>query len=248
MNNLRKLSTSMFVFMAALTGCAQSPSVKEISQVSQEEMLVKTDNGEALVALYKNKLREEENSEDRIKLASAYLELGDYDSALFVIERLDVLEAHAPALLIKAKALLNTGKTDECLSITLKAIQLEPNKGEAQNLYGMILAFNGKHDAAKQHLIRARELFYDDIVVQNNLAMIDILKGDYQSAADILMPLYERHPTHQQVEANLVFALLKLGEKDTARQILIKTKNEKYVDTLLQDVNHLNHRLEQADL
>ena len=60
--------------------------------------------------------------------------------------------------------------------------------------------------------MKARELLYEDVVISNNLAVMDILEADYQRAITRLEPVYKNGQADKQVVSNLVLAYAKVGD------------------------------------
>ncbi|CAH1534144.1 Flp pilus assembly protein TadD, contains TPR repeat [Vibrio owensii] len=80
---MAKYNLTGLILMVFLSGCSGSASFNELE--AQENMLVRTKNYPGLIDFYKSQLKESELSATRAKLAQAYLDYGDPDSALFTI-------------------------------------------------------------------------------------------------------------------------------------------------------------------
>ncbi|MEZ9292344.1 tetratricopeptide repeat protein [Vibrio lentus] len=233
-----------------LAGCAGTQ--KFDGDIAQESMLMKTENHAGLIEFYKAKLKEKEDVSNREKLAQAYLDYGDPDSALFTIspltKRVTDKEAvkkksdsstwknlvdgepvwtswankkvHLNWLLIQANSETALGKREAALSSALQAFQLDKKNAEVANLIGVIYAAGGNIYEARHYFYIARENLYDDLKVKNNLALLFILEGKYDRAVDMLLPLYANGQADQQVESNLIIAMVKKNDLDLMRRVL----------------------------
>lgn len=243
-----KYKLSGWVLMAALYGCSGSASFNEFK--AQENMLLKTKNYPGLIEFYKAQLKQSEQSTTRAKLAQAYLDFGDPDSALFTItpltQRTNTQNAHkkqhttspwgivadsvswiwGPSevktswLFIQANAELEMGKSDAALSSALQAFQFNRQDAEIANLIGVIYAGEGNIYEARHYFHVARKNLYDDVKVKNNLALLYLLEGKFERAMDMLLPLYVNGQADEKVESNLILALVKNGDIDLMRKVL----------------------------
>jgi tight adherence protein D len=100
------------------------------------------------------------------------------------------------------------------------ALSLSSSYPEAENLMGLIQAERGELSSAREHFISARRHYYDDAIIKNNLAVIDLIEEDYQSAVQRLQPLYLKAGGDKQITSNLLIAYAKLGEYQAVREIL----------------------------
>ena len=78
----------------------------------------------------------------------------------------------------------------------------------------------GRFNEAYQELNRARLRGYDDVVVKNNIAMIQMANGEYQQAIETLAPVLKEDPANKIVKANLAIALMKTQQIDSAKKLL----------------------------
>lgn len=78
----------------------------------------------------------------------------------------------------------------------------------------------GQYEKAYQELNLARLRGYNDVVVKNNIAMIQMANGEYQRAIETLAPVLKEEPTNQIVKANLAIALMKTQQIDSAQKLL----------------------------
>ncbi|PWI35218.1 hypothetical protein DI392_02835 [Vibrio albus] len=222
--------------LALLTGCAttsssQKEQVSQSAFESKEEMLLKTGSSTQLIQLYKNKLKEGDSQEIRLKLIEAYLADKDYESAGFHLDLLqkqqpdpdkpdDTLQAKVSFL--QAKVLLEQGRPANAADLVKQAMAREQVYPEAENLMGLIQAELGDFARAREYFNRARQHYYDDVIVKNNLAVLDLIEENYQAAVEKLQPLYQKGLADNKITANLVLAYAKLGNYSAVEDILKK--------------------------
>lgn len=179
-------------------------------------------------------------------LAQTYLDFGDSDSALFTISPLTKRVTYDSSLkkkendnvsfwgemfsnekksslnwlLIQANAELALGMNDAALSSSLQALQFDKKNAEVSNLIGVIYAGEGNIYEARHYFYLARENLYDDVKVKNNLALLFMMEGKFDSAVKMLLPLYVNGQADKQIESNLTIALVKTNDFDLMRKVL----------------------------
>ncbi|MBL4828533.1 MAG: hypothetical protein JKY55_01360 [Aliivibrio sp.] len=207
-------------FVLLMAGCSGGDA-RYADFERKESLLLQTSNHGKLIDHYKTEIRVADTTELRIKLADTYLKSGDPESALFTLSSLtDEKENNHQVLLIEAHALYEQGKIQPALWKAQSALELSENNAEMENLIGMIYAANQQLFQARHYFTLAREHFYDDITVKNNLAVLDILEQDYQTAVHRLLPIYLKGEADDQTESNLVLALVRKGDYAYANTIL----------------------------
>lgn len=213
-----------------LCGCVTSTTQTQqeladnASFKSREELLLSTNNTGKLIEFYKESLRKQESSDIRIKLVSAYVDAKDYDSAAFHVEQIIPDSAQqTKVLFLRAKIDFSKGKVESAYRHAVKALQLEPRMAEAENLLGLIWAGKGDYQKSRYYFLQARKHFYDDITIKNNLAVLDLIEGNYQEAVGRLYSIYEKGNEDAEVLSNLVLGYAKLGMYKPLEEVL-KTK------------------------
>tara|TARA_Y100001960_G_scaffold332695_1_gene434240 strand:+ start:1109 stop:1840 length:732 start_codon:yes stop_codon:yes gene_type:complete len=202
----RALSTLCLMF---LFGCTSS---HEFSQdwLVKEKLLIESNNHQALVTLYKEQLKNRNDVEVMVKLSQAYLRLNDTKSALFFIEKVNIENDPTElSLFIEASALNRQGNNEKARRVALSVLDINKNNTEVINLLGVISSDLGYYVDAINFFKKAKSLYHDDDVVSNNLAALHLLKGEYQDAVDLLMPLYKKDSGNRKVKSNLLLALAK---------------------------------------
>jgi len=202
-----------------LVGCARTATFDSQEAKSQEEILLKVNNYNGLITLYRSWLKEKDDPATRMKLARNYYLSGDYKSSLQTLQPL-LNNPDIPRYLLQAQNLIALGEYLRAVRVTEKIMQREPQHAEAWNLRGVALALNGQLTEAQKSLQRARSLFIADDIALNNLAMLAMLDGRYQDAVNLLLPQYLRGRKHDRLMRNLVLALVKVGDKRYARDII----------------------------
>lgn len=225
----------VFVATTLLAGCASSGGQYLAASNQNERFLELSENNARLIELYKERLLNEDDVATRLKLANAYLELGDDESCLFTLAPL-IREGKggSEAFYLQGLSQYNIGRLRQAETSLQIAINRDAKSAKAINMLGVIYAELGNLTGARQQFNQAREMMYDDLVIKNNLALVDMLEGKYQDAVVLLMPIYLNNP-HQadpQLKANLAILLSKLGSFDTLRRVY----GERYSDAQLLDI------------
>lgn len=213
-----KLATSCCILFM-LTACASAPS--QTSNLEEETLLVRSGNTEKLVEFYKLKLAENESRETRLKLARAYLDSGDAESALFFVSPLNLGEgATSESFFVEANSLFQLSQFERAKSKALDAYKIKNNDAEIENLLGMIHASMSDFSESRRYFNLARTHLYDDIKIKNNLAVLSIIEGKYQNAVQLLLPIYLKGKADKQIEANLTLAMAKIGNISYIRDMV----------------------------
>ncbi|SON49506.1 tetratricopeptide repeat protein [Vibrio tapetis] len=217
--------TRIGVIILLLAGCTSEPAnqsaVQEANFSSTEHMLLQTDNHSKLIALYKEELAKSGRTEIRMKLINQYLLAMDYESASFQLANLSEYEAkNHEALFYKAKVDFYEGKYSLAENNCLASLIAKPEQPHVHNLLGLVYAQSSNTTDARKQFNLARLYYHDDIIVKNNLAMIDIIEGDYKTAVERLTPLYVSEQADQQVIANLAMAHANLGQFEHVKILL----------------------------
>ncbi|WP_067100854.1 tetratricopeptide repeat protein [Marinomonas atlantica] len=217
-----------------LVGCASSGKNSSMA-LSEEEFLALSANNTRLIELYKDRLREQDSPDTRLKLAKVYLDTGDNESSLFTLSSLIKSNAgNSEAFYLQGVAQYNLGQLRQAENSLNIAINKDDDSAKAVNMMGVVKAELGHLAPARQQFNKAREMMYDDLVVKNNLALLDMLEGKYQDAAVRLMPIYLNNPDRAdpKLKANLAIILSKMGSFETLRRVY----GDKYTDTQLFDI------------
>ncbi|MBV1843127.1 hypothetical protein [Photobacterium ganghwense] len=215
------------VLLLTLTGCVSNASFDTNS--AKETMLVNTKNYPELISFYKSQLREKNTRDVREKLSQTYLDYGDAESALFTIEQLNDKSPTINSLLIQANSEFEQGYIIAALATTKRAYELEDDNAEVENLLGVIYASEGDITQARHYFNLARKHLYDDIKIKNNLAVLDIVEGQYEVAIKRLLPVYMNEKLDDQVQANLMMAMAKAGDFDLMKRVLALKFNEREI-------------------
>ena len=208
-NYIFSLLLSLFLF-----GCVSNNS-GGFDPNTKEKLLLSGKNYQKLISFYKEQLVKKEDKDIRIKLIQAYVELGDFNSAIFYLEPLlKRQEIEYKVNLLAGKSYLNTGDIDRALEYLGKANQQQPTSAEVLNLLGISDCYKGNFYAAKQRFSQARIYMDDDLTVKNNLALVAILQQHYFTAKDLLESLYYTGAKNdRRVKANLAIVYAKLGNR-----------------------------------
>lgn len=229
-------TSALCLFALSLSACAnrshqQTASNTDIIQnISvQEKLYNATQDYGKLITMYREVLKSHKfdgtDTADRYryKLAQAYFNKGDNHSALLYLKPLlDKPRYEQEAMNLQLKALVNLKRYNEALSVARKLIAAYPNNASAYNSQGIAYAQLGQYTDATESFLAARAHFLNDLVAINNLAMIEIIRGQYRNAVQLLLPQYQAGEKDQRLLYNLTFALIKSGNVTYARQIIEK--------------------------
>lgn len=221
---MKQKYSAAFLLLFLLSGCQSWPNSKEqeYDEGYRETILLKANNYQGLLQLYRDRLKVKEDPKTRLQVASYYYLLNDYEASRHFLAPLLSSNPSQDVFLLEAKNLLDMGERTRALEAVNKVIALNNRNGDAHNIKGIILAESGNFDGAVQSFTVARQELIDDEIVMNNLAMIAILRGNYKQAVDYLMPLYSRGNRSSRLLHNLVFALIKNHDYEAADSILQK--------------------------
>jgi tetratricopeptide (TPR) repeat protein len=106
-------------------------------------------------------------------------------------------------LLNAAVALSESDQPDQSLAMLQRAVDADPDSGEAHFLLARVLAARANFDAAALHAARATALRPDDPVAHDLLGRIRAVQGDAAQAEDLFLRALELDPTYQDARAHL---------------------------------------------
>lgn len=209
------------IIAAILSGCSirTSPSLFE-SNIEKETLLKVANNYEELIDIYKKKIEQNNYPSDILKLCELYYDIKDYNSAMYFLEPLLERSVTDKAMLLKAKILEAKGEYQSALDSVNETLNLNPRMAEAWNVKGVIFASNGYIEEAQKSFFIAKDLFYDDCIVNTNLGALEILKSNYNAGIGYFEPLYVRGCKNSYLLHNYTFALIKNKEYARAQKVM----------------------------
>ena len=233
------------LLVSLMTGCAvTTPVTTETAALPNETLLKATENYPGLLDLYKHQLKNaatpEESDRQRLNIASIYLSISDPESALFYLN--PVIEGGydgADAWLLASRAHLAVSQHYKARLAALRALGADSENPAIYNQIGLTYAHQGNYPLARSYFNQGRDRLLDDATAINNLALVDILEGDYQRAVNRLLPLYTAGLADDTVQANLMLALVHNGDMATFRAIHSDAKTEKESRQLFQALSTL---------
>ncbi|WP_147199580.1 tight adherance operon protein [Pantoea sp. MBD-2R] len=246
----RKAQACYLMLLICLSGCTSGDyrhdgqsSVDNRQLADKERILLKTKNYQSLIDLNRRSLQKKENPEVRLRLAEyAYL-AGNYDASLHYLVVSLKNNPSARVYLLQSKNLVAQQKYDNALNFVNLLLQKEPANGEGLNLRGIIQAQRGELPGALHAFEQARNAFYSEEKVVNNIALIHIADRRYSQAIELLLPVYLRGYRDNHLTHNLVFALVKAGDLRYAREIIKRENLSKYPDTLVSSLFEIESNL-----
>ena len=91
---------------------------------------------------------------------------------------------------------------ESAIAAYVTSIESGNTTGQIHVLLGVSYTKVGRFNEAYQELNRARLRGYDDVVVKNNIAMIQMANGEYQQAIETLAPVLKEDPANKIVKSN----------------------------------------------
>lgn len=179
------------LMLVVLIGC--SGGLSNASEDDQKEyILTQLNDYQGLIEIYRKKLSLKDNAADRYHLSLLYNKIGDYNSSNIYLKPLVDGRGDSKYSLLQAKNLIELGQENDARVIIDQLISKDEANGELWNLRGIMLAQQGHYTDALRSFEKARGLFYNEEIVINNIAMMEILQQDYVKARDHLLSLYVR--------------------------------------------------------
>lgn len=236
------INLAVILSMLLTGGCQTFNNSNELDDSQREYILSKVNNYNGLIKLYREKLSRKEDKETRYQLAKYYYMAEDFESSRQYLQPLLTDNSDERALLLESKNLLELERLAEAQAAISQVIKRNHKNGEAWNVQGILMAQNGDFTGAFSAFNHARQLFVDDDVVINNLAMLAIMQEDYATARDYLLTLYNRGHASQKALHNLVYVLVKLQDFTGAEGILQQEKLSDHAGGLVEALAKVNPR------
>lgn len=210
------------------------PYTEPVDAQGKIDLLKSSRNYSALIDIYRKRLEEKDNADDRYSLALYYYRSDDCESAIQYIS--PVATADIKNRLLFVRSLIDCEKYVDAVAQTNNGLQQYPGNYDLLNLRGVAESLSGKTTSGRQSIQSARDLFINDRVAINNLAMVDIIDGNYKAAIRLLLPLYQNGCKELPVLHNLVYALIRSGNLSYARQIIEKENLSSNADVLIESL------------
>ena len=227
---------SMLLFVV---GCQNSTLKYDVNEQQKIYINETTKNYAGLIELYKKRLQRADTEDTRHKLAKAYYQSNDFQSVKRVLEPIIKKTKNDGILILYGHVESRLGHNDTALEYLNKAIEINSKNGEAYNVKGIVLLKKRQYDAARYAFNEARENFYDENKVTNNLAMLAILNKDYTEAYNQLNILYTKGYRDQTILHNLLFTLVKLDKMQLAKSFCLTHKLSNEPDILVQELKRI---------
>ena len=227
---------SMLLFVV---GCQNSTLKHDVDEQQKIYINETTKNYGGLIELYKQRLQRADTEDTRHKLARAYYQSNDFQAVKRVLEPIIKKTKNDGILILYGHVESRLGHNDTALEYLNKAIEINSKNGEAYNVKGIVLLKKRQYDAARYAFNEARENFYDENKVTNNLAMLSILNKDYTEAYNQLNILYTKGYRDSTILHNLLFTLVKLDRMQLAKSFCLTHKLSNEPDILVQELKRI---------
>ncbi|WP_172399318.1 tetratricopeptide repeat protein [Gilliamella apicola] len=227
---------SMLLFVV---GCQNSTLKYDVNEQQKIYINETTKNYGGLIELYKQRLQRADTEDTRHKLARAYYQSNDFQAVKRVLEPIIKKTKNDGILILYGHVESRLGHNDTALEYLNKAIEINSKNGEAYNVKGIVLLKKRQYDAARYAFNEARENFYDENKVTNNLAMLSILNKEYSEAYKQLNILYTKGYRDPTILHNLLFTLVKLDKMQLAKSFCLAHKLSNEPDILVQELKRI---------
>ena len=227
---------SMLLFVV---GCQNSTLKYDMNEQQKIYINETTKNYGGLIEIYKQRLKLEDTEDTRHKLARAYYLSNDFNAVKRVLDPIIKNTKNDGILILYGHVESRLGHNDTALEYLNRAIEIDSKNGEAYNVKGIVLLKKKQYDAARFAFNEARENFYDENKVTNNLAMLSILNKEYSEAYKQLNILYTKGYRDQTILHNLLFTLVKLDKMQLAKSFCIAHRLSNEPDILIQELRRI---------
>ncbi|BDY04299.1 hypothetical protein [Ferrimonas sp. YFM] len=225
----RTLSATLLAM--SLVGCASQPVDDPLD--TRETLLQAANNQPGLVAHYKANLQQK--PEYKLALINVYLDQGDIRSAELytsLLSEQDRKQAQVKLALARIDCQKQNWqvceqKLEEYRQAGGDTVQYLLNLGRAS-------AGQGRFEQAFAQFEEARRLGAEDLLVQNNQAVVRMMQKRYTDAMALLYPLYLSHPSDGGIQANLILASIQADRPEVALDVLRQQFDEQQAQRRLQ--------------
>lgn len=115
-----------------------------------------------------------------------------------------------------AGLLLQEGHVGEAETLLRAALRRNPQDHRALANMGVAARLRGDFEAAKRYALAALTIDGNSAITWNNLGMVDEDLGDWNAALASYRAAHDRDLRSQQIQINLAYALMRLGQFDEA--------------------------------
>ncbi len=222
-----------------IVGCQNSTLKYDMNEQQKIYINETTKNYGGLIELYKQRLKREDTEDTRHKLAKVYYLSNDFNAVKRVLDPIIKNTENDGILILYGHVESRLGHNDAALKYLNRAIEINSKNGEAYNVKGIVLLKKKQYDAARFAFHEARDNFYDENKVTNNLAMLSILNKEYSEAYKQLNILYTKGYRDQTILHNLLFTLVKLDKMQLAKSFCVAHRLSNEPDILVQELRQI---------
>ncbi|OCG44273.1 hypothetical protein A9G35_08535 [Gilliamella sp. Choc5-1] len=240
---VKKLINTKFIIVCSMlfvvTGCQNSTVRYDLNDKQKIYVHEATKNYGGLIELYKQRLQRSDSEDTRYKLAQVYYLTNDFEAAKRTLMPVLKKSRNDNVFVLYGHIESKMRNNDTALEYLDKAIAINPKNGEAYNVKGIVLLKKKQYDAARYSFNLARDNFYDENKVTNNLAMLSILNKDYNEAYKYLNILYTKGYRDQTILHNLLYTLVKLNKIQLAKSFCISHRLSHDPEILIQELKQI---------
>jgi len=162
---------------------------------------------------------ENRTAADWFKIASDFVDKGDYENAISFLNRTIELDPKmTDAYLFRGLAYRNMQKYKEALADYNKMLSIDPNSAAAYNNRGVVYWKQGKHKEALADYNKTISLAPNDYIVYNNRGVVYYEMENYDSALADYTKSITLNSKFAQSYWNRAVSYLKVNKKEEARK------------------------------
>jgi len=170
----------------------------------------------------------------RAELGVADIAAGDPKAGIDNLEQ--VVKAHPDAARAEIPlftALMKTKEYDKALVLAEQMIKSDPNSPTGELLAAVVYLGQGKVNAGRAALLKAREIRPGDISANNNLAKLALVEGKPDEARLYYQDILKANPEHPQTYIALAELDARTGRAQEAEGVLLKGIHTNPIDPTL---------------
>lgn len=126
-------------------------------------------------------------------------------------------------------------------------LQSDPRQLSVEELLYAATLYNGDNDKAENAYMKAAEIYPNDARAFNNIALMEYVKGNYDSAAAWLKKAAQKGQVLPETNANLGLIALQQGDVQTAEQLIAKATGANGLSEVMGNLHLAQGKYAQAE-
>jgi tetratricopeptide (TPR) repeat protein len=223
MMRLKRWKFCVGVVMLILTGCSQSPQVREAKYLEKGKKEVQKKNYAVAILHFKNAAQAQpRDAEPYYQLGLAYLASNDFKTAASYLHKAVELNPKHTGAQLKLAELMSTSRSKEVLEEAQKRTQdvlkLLPDDADALNVLAITELKLGRPESAEAHLEQALKKSPSNLKTSVALARTRLARKDVAGAEEALKQAAAQAPKSPEPRVYLGGFYLALGRTPEAEQ------------------------------